>query len=149
MAINRGVAPPDFTTQVGQLRSALKDVEYEALVPPELGYGSYAQFSDIELEGLIARAGGSSTRATGFAYLELAAQAAAEAVDWASDDKRVTLSKRASALLAVAKMWLDRADGEDAALGADYFAVEYPFGNPYDSLYCFDRSLERIVNDKW
>lgn len=147
MAINKGVAPPDFTTQVGQLRSALKDVTYVPLDPPETGYGNYTQFSDLELEGLLARAGGSSTRATGFAYLELAGQAASQAVDWASDDQRVTLSKRASALTAIAAMWLERADGEDAASGLDSFAVEYPFGNPYDEPIYFDMSFERIVNE--
>lgn len=149
MAINKGVAPPDFTTQVGQLRSALKDTAWVELAPPEAGYGNYPQFSDLELEGLLARAGGSSLRATGFAYLELAAQAASQAVDWASDDQRVTLSKRATALTAVAALWLERADAEDAAAGADFFAVEYPFGNPYDEPIYFDLSFERIVNDQW
>lgn len=149
MAINKGVAPVDLTTQVGLLRSALKDTDYVELAPPEDGFGNYPNFSDLELEGLLARAGGSPLRATGYAYLELAAQAAAEAVDWASDDQRVTLSKRASALTAVAAMWLERADAEDASAGADYFAVEYPFGNPYDVNPFLDLSYERLVNDKW
>lgn len=148
MAINKGIAPADLTTQVGQLRSALKDTEYTALSPVEAGYGNYTNFSDFELEGLLARAGGSSLRATGFAYLELAAQAAAEAVDWASDDQRVTLSKRASALKEIAALWLERADAEDALGGADYFAVEYPFGTPYDEVQWRDSSIERIIN-RW
>lgn len=149
MAINKGVAPVDLTSQVGQLRSALKDTEYSELAPPEDGYGNYPNFSDLELEGLLARAGGSPLRATGYAYLELAAQAASQAVDWSSDDQRVTLSKRASALTAIAQLWLDRADAEDASAGADFFAVEYPFGNPYDYPIVLDISYERLVNDKW
>lgn len=151
MAINKGIAPPDFTTQVGQLRSALKDVAYTA-IPEEPGFGEYESFSDIELEGLLARAGGSSTRATGFAYLELSGQAASQALEWASDDQRVNLAKRAAALLEVAKFWFTQADVEDLAAGADYFAIEYPFGNPYDNVegdYYTQFSLERWANDKW
>lgn len=145
MAINKGIAPVDLTTQVGQLRSALKDTDYTELNPVEAGFGSYTNFSDLELEGLLARAGGSSLRATGFAYLELAAQAASQAVDWASDDQRVTLSKRASALKEIAALWLERADAEDVAGGADSFAVEYPFGNPYDEVYIRpDYSVEHL-----
>lgn len=146
---NKGIAPVDLTTQVGQLRSALKDTEYTELVPAQAGYGHYTNFSDLELEGLLARAGGSSLRATGFAYLELAAQAAAQAVDWASDDQRVTLSKRASALKEIAALWLERADAEDASAGSDFFAVEYPFGNPYDEIYVTDYSTEYRENYRW
>lgn len=149
MAINKGIAPPDASTPVGQMRAALSDTEYLPLIPDEPGYGEYQNFSDYELEAKLAQAGGSTTRAIGFAYLTLAGVAAAEAVDWASDDKRVTMSKRATALTAVAKEWFDRADGEDAAGGGEFFAVEYPFGNSYDTPIYYDLSFERLVNDQW
>lgn len=149
MAINKGIAPPDASTAIGQMRSQLSDLEYVELEPAEPGFGNYTNFSDFELEAKLAQAGGSTTRAIGFAYLTLAGVYASQAVDWASDDQRVTLSKRAGAMLDLAKFWFDRADNEDASGGADFFAVEYPFGNPYDTPIYFDVSFERLVNDKW
>lgn len=37
MAENRGVAPPDMTTPVGQVRALLGDVEYTEYDPPPAG----------------------------------------------------------------------------------------------------------------
>jgi len=149
MAINRGIAPPDASTAVGQMRAALSDTEYLPLIPDEPGYGEYQNFSDFELEAKIAQAGGSTTRAIGFAYLTLAGAAAADAIEWASDDQRVNLAKRAAQLTAVANSWFDRADSEDAMGGVDFFAVEYPFGNPYDTPLYYETSFERMIDDQW
>jgi len=148
MAINRGIAPPDPSTPVGQLRGALGDTEYKELDPPEEGYGSYENFGDTELEALLAMSDGSPTRAAGYGYLKLAAQAANEAVDWASDDKRVTMSKRAEWLTKQAQIWFDLADSGDQSAVNNYFDLVYPFGNRYDE-ECGPEAAYRLVRRPW
>jgi peptidoglycan/xylan/chitin deacetylase (PgdA/CDA1 family) len=129
--INVGIAPPSATSEVGKLRFLLNDIESVPLDPVVAGYGNYTNFSDSELEALIAQSGDNHLRAVGFAYIRLAAVAASEAIDWKSDDQSVMLSKRADALRKIAEMWFDQADAADAVAGSSFFAIEYPFGNPY------------------
>ena len=50
---NRGVAPADTSTETGQLRTNLGDLNFVPLDPPETGFGSYDWFSDLELEELL------------------------------------------------------------------------------------------------
>ena len=132
MATNVGIAPPDPETPVGQLRYLLSDTEYTD-APDNPGHGIYESFSDENLQTYLNISNDSLTRAQGHAYLRLAGLAAAEAVDWKSDDQMVTLSKRAEALRKMAEFYFEQADGEDAADAGSFFAIEYPFGNPYDT----------------
>lgn len=116
---NRGIAPPDLTTDVGQFRVLVGDTQYVELVPPEVGFGDYEKFSDDEIEGYLAQAEGSIPRAIGYAYLYLAGQAALTSHSVKDYDLAVDTTKRADGLIAIANMWFGKADAEEA----DYFDV--------------------------
>jgi hypothetical protein len=124
--VNRGVAPVEPSTPVGALRYSIGDLDYEALVPPETGYGNFPNFSDTELAQFIGQAGGSVTRASGFAYLRFAALAAAGAISWRSDDLSVDSKQMAAEFRLLAKIAFDAADAEDA-VGASGFDLDFPF----------------------
>lgn len=121
--VNRGVAPPDFSTPVGQFRAAYPDLTYEPLVPEETGYGDYAELSDVEIEGLLAISGGSINRSLGNYYLQLSGQAAKRSKTVKDYDLQVDLTKRAADLRAIAQMYFDQADAEDAAGAEDAFEI--------------------------
>lgn len=123
---NRGIAPLDPGTEVGQLRLLVGDTEYVEFIPPEVGYGDYNNFSDDELNGFIVAGGGSLTRASGYAYLRLAALAAASAISWRSDDLAVDSKLVASEYRLLARIAFEQADGEDELL-ASGFALDFPF----------------------
>lgn len=129
--MNRGVAPPDPETPVGELRFLIGDTQYTELDPPEAGYGNYTNFSDDQLEAFITQSDGSIVRAAGYSYLTLAAAVAASSVSWKSDDLAIT-DNRAKYLTDLANFWFSRADDDDASAASDGFDVVYPFGNPYD-----------------
>ena len=116
---NRGIAPPDLTTDVGQFRILAGDTQYVELDPPEAGFGDYEKFSDDEIEGYLAQAEGSIPRAIGYAYLYLAGQAALTSTSVRDYDLQVDTTKRADGLIAIANMWFGKADAEEA----DYFDV--------------------------
>lgn len=129
--VNRGVAPADPSTPVGQLRYLIGDTDYEALEPPETGYGDFANFSDDELTGFITAGGGSVVRASGYAYLRFAALSASGAISWRSDDLSVDSKQVASEYRLLAKMAFDQADTDDAA-GASSFAIDHPYSDDCD-----------------
>lgn len=118
MAINKGVAPPDVTTPVGQMRALLGDLTYAELDPPEVGFGNYVKFSDDEIEAFLA-ASDSQEGALFLAYMQLAGEAALESKSVKDLDLQVDLTKRATDLRLIAFGWRDRAD----ALGADVFEL--------------------------
>lgn len=131
MAINRGVVPADPTTPVGSLRYLLGDFDYEGLDEPEEGYGNYYNFGDAELQGFITAGGGSVTRASGHAYMRLAAVAAASAISWRSDDLSVDSKIVPSEYRLLARIAFEQADAEDDALGASGFALDHPYSNDF------------------
>lgn len=119
--VNIGVAPPDPSTEIGSLRYAIGDTEYNPLVPPVEGFGDYEIFSDAELQSLLDMGGGIPANAIGFAYLKLAGQAASTAIDWKSDDLSLSMSKTPAELRAIAAMWFSQ--GEAALANADIFDI--------------------------
>ena len=123
---NRGVAPPDPETEVGQLRLFIGDVIYVELDPPEVGYGDYTNFSDDQLNQFLAQ-GGSLMRAAGYAYLQLATAAAAQAITVTSDDLRIELTERAAQLRQIANLWLEQADNQQGSQTVDYIDLVQPF----------------------
>lgn len=123
---NRGVAPLDPNTDVGQLRLMIGDTEYVDLVPPEVGYGDYNNFSDDELGGFIAAGGGSITRGSGYAYIRLAALTAAGAISWRSDDLAIDSKQIASEYRLLARVAFEQADNEED-LNASAFALDFPY----------------------
>lgn len=116
---NRGVAPPDLTSDVGQFRVLVGDTNYEPLTPPEAGFGDYEKFSDAEIEGYLLQGEGSTPRAIGYAYLYLAGQAAIASQSVKDYDLAVDTTKRADSLLAIANMWFGKADAE----GSEHFEI--------------------------
>lgn len=118
MAINKGVAPPNVSTPVGQMRALLGDLTFTELDPPEIGFGNYVKFSDDEIEAFLA-ASDSQEGALFLAYMQLAGQAALESKNVKDLDLQVDLTKRATDLRLIAFGWRDRAD----ALGADVFEL--------------------------
>ena len=130
MSVNKGIAPPDFSSEVGQVRATIGDTAYEALTPPATGFGDYQMFSDEEIEVFLER-GGSFEGAVYYGYNSLATSAALEATSFKDIDLSVDLTKRANELRALASMWSDKA----GALSADIFetfdtVVERPKDSP-------------------
>lgn len=108
MAENRGIAPPDMSTPVGQVRALIGDVEWTAYDPPVPGFGMYQKMSDAEIEGFLALSDGDPLGAAYFTYLQMASSAAEEAKVVQDLDLRIDLTKRASELRLIAQMWLDK-----------------------------------------
>jgi hypothetical protein len=137
---NRGIAPLDPSSDVGKVRLLVGDTVYTALVPPEVGYGDYTNFSDDEIEAFLTAGGDSTMRAAGFAYMQLAATAAMESVSIADYDLKVDLTKRAGDLRAMAEFYFEQADQIDGA-SEDAFII-VPTGQRDD---CWPELAERPV----
>lgn len=148
--MNKGVAPPDPETPVGELRFLIGDASYVPLDPPEAGYGAYTNFSDNQLDAFLTQSDGSVVRAAGYSYLTLATSIAAGAISFKTDDLSVT-DNRAKAMLDLANLWFARADDDESAAAAAFFSVSYPFGNPYDCNYDPELAQRRFtrVNNCW
>lgn len=102
---NRGVAPPDMTTAVGQTRALLGDVEYTEYDPPQTGFGMYGKMSDDEIEGFLARSDNSPEGAMYFVYLQIAGDSAFASKIVKDFDLQVDTSKRSGEFLAIADRW--------------------------------------------
>ena len=113
MAVNKGIAPPDPATPVGQMRALLGDLAYTELDPPGVGFGNYVKFSDFEIETFLASSD-SQAGAMYLAYMSLAAGAALESRSVKDLDISVDLTKRATDLRLIAQMWKDQADAQAA-----------------------------------
>jgi hypothetical protein len=124
--INRGVVPLDPTSAVGQVRLLIGDLDYEEYDPVQVGYGIYANFSDAELAGFVTAGGDSVTRATGYAYLRLAALAASGAISWKSDDLAVDSKQVATEYRLLANIAFAQADDADVS-GASSFTIDNPY----------------------
>lgn len=124
---NRGVSPIDPATPVGQLRLAVADTASVALEPAEVGVVDYANYSDADLEAFLAAASGEPVRATGYAYLQLAAIYSAQGKSIRTDDLAISTLGRGADLIAVAKSYFAQADAADAAGGLDFFDIATPY----------------------
>lgn len=122
--VNRGIAPFDPSSKVGQFRVLYPDVIYTDLNPADPGYGNYTELSDSEIEALLASAGDSVNRGIGNYYAQLAGQAAKESASIADYDLKIDTTKRSTDLMKLAQMWWGLADDEDAQAGnSDVFDV--------------------------
>jgi hypothetical protein len=130
--VNRGVAPADLSTPIGQIRSIIGDVTYVPLVPPEEGFGDYTNFSDAQLQSYLTTGGNSIPYAVGYAYLGLAAQFAADSLKVTTDDEVVDLTKRSADMRAIASEWFNRGDSAAAADEDAYFTIVYPEFDKYE-----------------
>lgn len=120
---NPGGVPVDLSSDVGQFRAMVGDLQYEAYDPPEPGFGNYEKFSDSEIEAYLAQADGSVPRAIGYSYLYLAGQAALESQSVKDYDLQIDSTKRAGDLRAMAQMWFGLADDEDLSSAEEAFEI--------------------------
>lgn len=118
---NIGVAPPDYSTQVGQFRLLANDTAYTELDPPVSGQGIYTMWSDAEIQGFIAANPTNLNYAIAAAYFSLAAQAALTGQSVKDHDLALDTRNRASDLTAIANYYTGKGDEESG--GAEYFDV--------------------------
>lgn len=126
--VNRGVAPLDPMTEVGQFRVRAGDINYSPLSPPEVGFGDYQKWSDLEIQAFLA-ATSSPSWAIYEAYLQIATSAALAAKAIKDYDLQVDTVKRADALAKIAALWRQRAEDEDAIAGLDDEFLIVPMGD--------------------
>lgn len=116
---NPGQWPVDLSSDVGQFRALIGDLNAVPYDPDEPGFGNFEKFSDAEIEAYLLAGGGSIPRGIGFAYLYLAGQAAMQSASVKDYDLQIDETKRAGDLRAIAQFWFDRADEDDDASGAN------------------------------
>jgi hypothetical protein len=113
---NVGIAPPDYDTDLGQLRAVLGDTAYVALVPPVSGQGDYVWFADESLLVFLSLAEDDVDAAAIYGWNQMGDILAAEAASITTDDLRVDTTKRA-------QFFYDRAARAQETLGGDVFAL--------------------------
>lgn len=117
----RGIAPADPTTPVGQFRFAAGDSEYENYVPIQPGFGLYQLWSDGDIIGLLAVAGGSIARAVSLAYAQIGASFATSGATIKTDDLSVSVKDSVGNWLNLSRWWAELADNEAANAANDIF----------------------------
>lgn len=110
---NEGIAPPDFTTDVGRFRLIANDTYFIPLVPPVSGEGDYTLFSDDEIDGFLALES-NVYRAVGLAYMGLANTAARDAESIKDYDLAIDSRQKAEQLRLQATWFYTRADELDS-----------------------------------
>lgn len=92
---NTGVAPPDFTTDVGKVRALLGDTD-----PTDVsaGVGTYMYFSDDEIGAFLTMYGDNEKLAAARCLETIAGSQALLLKSWSSDDLTVNGDKIAEAL---------------------------------------------------
>lgn len=121
--VNAGASPIDPSSAVGALRVNIGDTASVPLVPPVSGQAAYANFSDIDLETFLAQTSNNVNRATGNAYLRMAAEYAATGRSIKTDDLAIDTRARGKDLLQIADYWFKQADASDAAEADEYFNI--------------------------
>lgn len=113
MADNRGVAPPDPSTNIGKMRFALGDSAFVPLDPPEPGYGNYQLFSDDELATFLILADDNVARAIAMAYRQIGASWASTGATIKTDDLSYSAKDSVGNWLSLADYWDKVADDQD------------------------------------
>lgn len=117
----RGVAPLDPNTDIGRMRVALGDVDYEEYDPPQPGYGLYQVFSDDQLQVFLDLAKGNVARAIAMAYAQIGASWASTGATIRTDDLTFSAKDSVGNWLTLAAYWNKIADDQDDAAVNDYF----------------------------
>lgn len=127
---NPGVYPVDLSSPVGVVRMNLNDTVGEEYDPPVAGFRNFKYFSDEEIEIFLFQAEGSTSRATGYAFLTLASTIAmSSGVTVRTDDLQYSDTNRVSGLRDIAQFWFDKADQEDEIAGLDEAFVVVPMSS--------------------
>lgn len=83
---NEGVAPPDYSTSVGQFRALIGDTEATNIVA---GSGEYMWYGDDHIDGLLTAFADNTLRAAAQALRTIASSQALLLKKWSSDDLTV------------------------------------------------------------
>lgn len=119
---NQGVAPPVFTTPVGQVRLLTSDTDPTPLEPDEPGTGSYTWSSDAEIEALIELTG--SPQRAALRILRLVAMTPAmQYKKWSSADLSVDGPAITRALRELINDIEKSLDGDDADALSEFVAI--------------------------
>lgn len=121
MAENRGVAPPDPTTDVGKMRLALGDSDYRPYEPPQPGYGMYQLFSDAELNAFLELADNNVARAIAMAYRQIGASWASSGATVKTDDLTYSAKDSVGNWINLASYWDKVADDQDERAANNFF----------------------------
>lgn len=124
MAVNEGVAPPDFASTTGQFRALLGDTDAVNIIS---GLGEYVWFSDAEIAAFLGLYADNPKRAAARALLTIAGSQALLLKKWSADDLSVDGAAIAEALRKMAKDLQDEADAGDNSI--DIFEISYPGRN--------------------
>lgn len=122
--INEGIAPPEYTTAIGQVRALLGDTDAINILS---GFGEYAWFSDAEISALLGLYSDNPKRAAARMLLTIAGSQALLIKKWSADDLHVDGAAIAEALRKQAKDLQDEADAGDNVI--DIFEISYPGRN--------------------
>lgn len=128
---NQGTFPPNYTTLAGKVRVLVGDTDAAPLDPPVVGRGTYAWYSDDELEALGAQFGDSPKRVAIWVLSQAAISQAFLLKKWTSEDLQVDGPAIMRGIEATLKRLSAEVAKEEEALGEDeffgYFALpEYP-----------------------
>lgn len=121
MAQNPGIAPPDPSTPVGQVRLLSGDIDYTPLTPPVAGEGNYSLWSDDQIEAALALAGDSIPRAIAIMYMQMAAAWNSSSATIRTDDLQYQVKDSVGSWLSLADYWNKVADSEEERAINDYF----------------------------
>lgn len=112
-----GIAPPDYATDLGQLRAIIPDVAWAEQVPPVSGIGDYQWFGDSVLAVYLDRSGNDVDKAAVYAWRAIGDYYASQSVSIKTDDLAVSEPWRR------AQFFYDRADRAEASFNADIFVM--------------------------
>lgn len=115
---NPGVYPLDATSDTGKVRLMFGDTQSTAYDPVESGKQDYTLFSDDEIEAFL-EVGETISGAVGWAYMQLAGEAARQSANIKDYDLQADLTKRSADLRAAAQFYFDM----DAASSDDAFVI--------------------------
>ena len=129
MAVNVGIAPPNYASTTGQTRVLLGDTDAENITG---GSGEYTWFGDDEIAAVVSLYGDSPKRAAARLLNTVAASQALLLKKWSADDLSVDGAAIAEALRKLAKDLNDDAAAGDNSI--DIFQISYP-GSAADDLW--------------
>lgn len=108
---NEGAAPPDFTTDVGQVRVLLGDTAPENVVS---GVGEYAYFGDDELNAFLTMYGDNVKLAAARGLETISMSQALLLKSWSTDDLQVNGDRIAESLRKLAAQLREEALQEES-----------------------------------
>jgi hypothetical protein len=114
---NEGVAPPNYTTDIGQVRALLGDTSPENIIS---GIGEYMYFGDDEIAAFLTLYGDNVKLAAARCMETIASSQALLLKSWSSDDLTVNGDRIAESLRKIAAQLREEAIADEAS---EYFNI--------------------------